>query len=375
MRIGIGALNMQSAAGHAKAGISRYCTGLIEGLRDLNSEHEFVVMTGPTFEVPEAWRNDARLMFPKAEGPFLGNKMLRELLIGPTWLRRFHLDAYLSTAHGTPAWGRTRRGIVVHDLFPATHPEMFSRKDALSIARINAWAMRKSEVVIANSRHTAGEIERLYGLKAPKVCVVPLALGNLESPVEPSQVPNEELLRIGVPFEKYIFTIGTLEPRKNLPRLIEAFAEIASAHPQLGLAIAGAKGWKDHSIATTVTRLGIEDRVAFLGYVADADLPKLFARSEFFVCASIVEGFGIPVLEAHAFGAPVVTSSGGALAEVADPRSIFFDPMDVLSIKTALNKSLALGNERSDRVASGKQHATLYSWKATAQQTLDALLG
>lgn len=375
MRIGIGALNMQSAAGHAKAGISRYCTGLIEGLRELNSGHEFVVLTGPSFEVPEAWRNDAKLIFPKSEGPFLGNKMLRELLIGPTWLRKFQLDAYLSTAHGTPAWGRTRRGIVVHDLFPATHPEMFSRKDALSIARINAWAMRKSDVVIANSRHTAGEIERLYGLKAPKVCVVPLALGNLESPVEPSHVSNEELLRIGVPFDKYIFTIGTLEPRKNLPRLIEAFAEIAPAHPQLGLAIAGAKGWKDHSIAATVARLGIEDRVAFLGYVADVDLPKLFARSEFFVCASIVEGFGIPVLEAHAFGAPVVTSSGGALAEVADPKSIFFDPMDVQSIKNGLNQALALGNERSDRVASGKQHATLYSWKATAQQTLNALLG
>lgn len=375
MRIGIGALNMQSAAGHAKAGISRYCTGLIEGLRELNSEHEFVVMTGPSFDVPENWQNDPRLTFPTAEGPFLNNKMLRELLIGPSWIRKFQLDAYLSTAHGTPAWGRTRRGIVVHDLFPATHPEMFSRKDALSIARINAWAMRKSDVVIANSRHTAGEIERLYGIKSPKVCVVPLALGNLEQAIEPTRVSNDELVRIGVPFEKYIFTIGTLEPRKNLPRLIQAFAEIAPAYPQLGLAIAGAKGWKDHSIASTVAKLGIEDRVAFLGYVADEDLPKLFARCEFFVCASIIEGFGIPVLEAHAFGAPVVTSSGGALAEVADPSSIFFDPMDVQTIKIGLKQAIETDHQRASRVASGIKHASLFSWKATAQQTLDALLG
>lgn len=374
MRIGISALNIQSAAGHAKAGISRYCTGLIEGLREIDAGHEYVIIAGPGFEPSDEWRGDPRLTFVPPTGPFLGNKMLREIFMGRKWVRDYRLDAYLSTAHALAPVALEKRGIVVHDLFPATHPELFSKKDAFAITRVNAWSMKRASVVIANSRHTKSEIMRINAIPDAKIKVVPLGLGNLAPLSTYAEVDVVELGAMGVPFNRFIVTIGTLEPRKNLPRLIEAFARISESHPGLGLAIAGAKGWKEHSIFDSVRFLGIEDRIAFLGYVPDEALPKLFARCEFFVCPSLVEGFGMPVLEAMHYGAPVVTSSGGALAEVAPPESIFFDPFSVDDIAHALESALGRNENRAEIVIAGQAAASQYSWARTARETLQWLL-
>ena len=365
---------MHSVASHAKAGISRYCSGLIEGLAELNSEHEFFIFTGPDFEPSESLRSNQQFHFPKAEGPFLGNKLLREVFVGGRWIRQYKLDRYLSTAHGLPLRRGIPSGIVVHDLFPATHPELFSKKDAIAITKVNSWAMKSANVVLANSEFTKREILRLNHLPEKKIKVIPLSIGNLLPPVGRESALEEKLKSLGITSPDYFFTIGTLEPRKNLPRLIEAFAEVAKDRPGVHLAIAGAKGWKDHAIAQTVSTLGLEGRIHFLGYVDDADLPMLFAGCRAFICSSLTEGFGIPVLEAQHFGAPVITSTGGALPEVANPRSILFDPLDVQAIRAALDRSFSEFEDRQPVIEEGFRFAEQFSWKRTSQETLDALI-
>jgi glycosyltransferase involved in cell wall biosynthesis len=172
--------------------------------------------------------------------------------------------------------------------------------------------------------------------------------------------------------ERFILFVGTIEPRKNLVTLLEAFAALRSGgrHPGLGLVIAGGKGWLYGEFFERLRTLGLEKTVILTGYVPEADLPALLNSAEVFAFPSSFEGFGLPPLEAMACGVPVVCSNATSLPEVVGEAGLLVPPDDAASWTEALGRLLDDAELRGELRARGLARARLYTWEAAAQKTL-----
>ncbi|MGB9634803.1 MAG: glycosyltransferase family 4 protein, partial [Chloroflexaceae bacterium] len=180
----------------------------------------------------------------------------------------------------------------------------------------------------------------------------------------PSAVLEATRARLGLP-ANFVLFVGTLEPRKNLPRLVRAFARLADS--DLHLVIAGRRGWLYEETFATVERLGLQNRVHFLDFVADADLPALYNLARAFVYPSLYEGFGLPVLEALACGAPVVTSGVSSLIEVAGEAAVLVDPLDEAAIAGGITRAL---RDAARLRGAGPAQAQRFRWETAAQRLL-----
>ena len=373
MRVGVNALQMKSQAGHSKAGLSRYAWCLIDALIASKPAHEFTIYVNQQFEVPPQWRNVPGFNFVHTKSkigrmPHLWGTAAASLLSRKC-------DVWFSLAHTLPMRSRAKRILVVHDLFALTNPELYVARRAKITANSLRNAIRSADRLIAVSNATKQELHDRLGVPLEKVSVTYLGPGNEVTRLDPNQIKCEDLKRIGVPWSRFLFMLSTIEPRKNVPRLIEAFAKVAheNRHKDLGLAIGGGKGWESSEVFQLPQKLGIADRVKFLGYVDDADLSILFAKCEAFVLPSLTEGFGITVLEAMLGGAPVVCSRTGSLPEVGGDAAIYFDPTNVDDIAAKIIQRLDTSGNRNAVVEKGLLQAKKFDWKNTAEQTLTAI--
>ena len=237
--------------------------------------------------------------------------------------------------------------------------------------------------------------DRLAHVSSSKITVVHHGLSERFRPVEEPAAIATVLDRYGLRGTEtrrhgdtetpcgYFLYVGTVQPRKNLVRLIEAFARIAqatdgnlqSAICNLQLVIAGKRGWLTDSIERRVAELGIAERVRFTGYVADEDLPALLSGALAFVFPSLYEGFGMPVLEAMACGAPVLASATSALPEVAGDAALLIDPEDTAAIAHGLERLAGDADLRADLRARGLVRAAQFTWERCAEETLAVLVG
>jgi glycosyltransferase involved in cell wall biosynthesis len=179
--------------------------------------------------------------------------------------------------------------------------------------------------------------------------------------------------KYGLP-ESYILFVGTLEPRKNITRLLHAYA-MSKARAGLKLVIAGKTGWLYEEVFETVARLNLRERVIFTGFVDDDDLPSIYSMARVFVFPSLYEGFGLPVLEAMACGVPVITSDVSSMVEVAGEAAVLVDPFNVESLAVNIDE-VALNDATHDGLcrASAAQ-AEKFTWEKTARHTLAVLTG
>ncbi|MCS7050659.1 MAG: glycosyltransferase family 4 protein, partial [Thermomicrobium sp.] len=169
----------------------------------------------------------------------------------------------------------------------------------------------------------------------------------------------------------FVLHVGTIQPRKNVLRVVRAFEMLASKDPELELVLAGKRGWLAAPIEEAIATSPFRSRIHWLGHVDDRDLPALYSAAAVFVFPSLYEGFGLPVLEAMACGVPVVTSRRGSLAEIAGP-ALVCDPLDVADIARAI-ETARLPAARETLIAAGRTHAARFTWTYTAQQTLAVL--
>ncbi|MBM4466901.1 MAG: glycosyltransferase family 4 protein, partial [Chloroflexi bacterium] len=236
---------------------------------------------------------------------------------------------------------------------------------------------RKARRVIAISQSTQRDVVRLLGVPPDKVEVVYCGLDEAFRPLAKDQVAAFRSKR-GLP-ERFILFVGTIEPRKNVTRLIEAFATLRPCDPAtlrpcdpatLKLAIGGAKGWFYEDVFARVEELGLEDKVMFPGYIPASELPLWHNAAELFVYPSLYEGFGLPPLEAMACGTPVVAANTSSLPEVVGQAGLTVDPLDVEGLAEAMRR--ALGDEalRQEMRERGLQRAKGFSWTKTAQETV-----
>jgi glycosyltransferase involved in cell wall biosynthesis len=234
--------------------------------------------------------------------------------------------------------------------------------------RVVPRATAKADHIVAVSQSTANDLTNLLGVDPRKVTVIHLG-------VDPGMRREEVAPRLGAAIERYglrtpfVFAVGTIEPRKNYARLIEAFS-IARAKPggPAQLVIAGRNGWLYDDVYAAVDRYGVRDAVRFLDYVSDDDLPTLYSLASVVAMPSLTEGFGIPVVEAMACGAPVVASAGGSLPEVIGDAGVLVPPMDVSALAEAITRVVSDAPLRERLVAVGYERVRQFNWDDAARQ-------
>jgi glycosyltransferase involved in cell wall biosynthesis len=306
-----------------------------------------------------------------------------ELLIGRVDV--FHAPDFVlpPTLPGTPTL------LTVHDLTFRRDPDSAFPKLRRYLDRVVPRSVQRATHVLADSAATKNDLIELFGTSPQKVTVI---LGGVESRFAP--VTDPDLLaavrrKYALGAGPFILSIGTLQPRKNYARLIQAFADLRlpiadcrlpdhrspitnhqSPITALQLVIVGGKGWLYTDIFAQVKRLGLENAALFPGFVDDADLPALYSAAAVFAYPSLYEGFGLPVLEAMACGAPVVTSNVSSLPEVAGDAALMVTPTDVTALGAALHRVLTDAALRQQMTARGLAQASKFTWENAARQLL-----
>jgi glycosyltransferase involved in cell wall biosynthesis len=287
-------------------------------------------------------------------------------------------DVLFVPAHVLPLVHPQSSVVTVHDLGYLHYPEAHRLLDRLYLdfsTRYNARAARR---VIAVSQATKDDLVQHYGIEPDKITVVHSGYDETMQPVEDKATIEKVKARYGIGGD-YVLYVGTLQPRKNLGRLLEAYAMVRKQANDTRkgeapcLVIAGRKGWLYDQIFRQVEELGLETEVIFPGYVPQGDLPALLSGARLFVFPSLYEGFGLPVLEAMACGTPVLCSNVASLPEVAGEAALLVDPLDVKSIAEAMNRLLGDEELRSHLVERGYQQVRRFSWERCARETLAVL--
>jgi glycosyltransferase involved in cell wall biosynthesis len=297
-------------------------------------------------------------------------RILWEQTALPLLARRVQLDLLHGAVNVVPALSPCPSVVTVHDLSFMRYPQAFppvQRAYLQSQVRRSTHAARR---VIAVSHATRQDVVELFGVAPARIDVVHNGVDASFCPAPAAEVEAFRR-RQGLP-ERFILHLGTLEPRKNLVRLVQAFAQVKaqdSGQPPVKLALAGGKGWSYDAIFAEVGRLGLEREVLFPGYIADEDLAWWYRAAAVFAYPSLLEGFGLPVLEAMACGAPTVTSNLSSLPEVAGDAALLVDPTSVDALAAALLRLLADAGLATDLRARGQAQAARFPWSRTAQQT------
>jgi glycosyltransferase involved in cell wall biosynthesis len=255
--------------------------------------------------------------------------------------------------------------VTIHDLSFIRFPHLFRPANRLYLTALTRLSAQRAQRLLAVSKHAASESERLLGVPSERIDVVYHGVDPAFQPLPEDEVETFRESH-GLP-ERFVLFVGTLEPRKNLVRLVEAFAQIHDG--KVGLVFVGGKGWLYDELYAKVETLGLSDRVIFPGYVMSEELPLWYNAAAVLAYPSVYEGFGFPVLEAQACGAPVLTSNVSSLPEAAGDAAVMVDPYDVEALTTGLSQLLTDGLLRHDLRERGLAHARGFSWPRTAQET------
>jgi glycosyltransferase involved in cell wall biosynthesis len=229
-------------------------------------------------------------------------------------------------------------------------------------------SIQRADRILADSESTRRDVLEVYKVPPEKVFVLYSGVDDQFFPVTDPILTRRTLDHYGLGGLPYILSVGTIQPRKNYDRLVEAVQRLHQ--PDLHLVIAGGKGWLDSPLYARVKELGMKERVHFLGYVPDQDLPVLYSSARIFAFPSLYEGFGLPPLEAMACGAPVVCSNRSSLPEVVGDAGVLVDPYDVDEIAKGLQSALEDERLRNTLINKGQLRVQKFSWVSAARQLL-----
>ncbi len=263
--------------------------------------------------------------------------------------------------------------LTVHDLIYKRYPEHHKRLNYIFLNRAMPHFVRRADAVIAISEATKRDLMSFYGTPAEKIHVIYEAADAHFQPATPEHIAAVRA-RYDLP-ARYVLTVGTIEPRKNYERLYEALRALHEADPGLQWVMVGAKGWLYESF---MDELSAQGWIHMPGFVPDADLPAVYSGATLYVMASIYEGFGLPILEAMACGAAVISSQAASLPELGGEAARYFDPLDVPAMRAQIGAVWRDPTQQAALRAAGMQQAARFNWGRTAQQTIavyERLLG
>ena len=280
-------------------------------------------------------------------------------------------DVFFSPTHYIPRWSPIPIVATIFDLsfLELEFSSFFRKKDLFQLKEGTAYTVRHASHMITISEFSKNAIIEKYKIPGENVTVTPLAADDRFSAPMPHTRLHEVQKRYRLP-SKFVLFVGTLQPRKNVIGLLQAFHLFLLDHPDCSLVIVGKKGWIYDEIFLAVKKLDLERHVTFLDYVPENDLPAIMRHASLFVFPSLYEGFGIPILEAMASGVPVVASSVSSLPEVVGKAGVLVDPNDVSSMTRGMERALQSASVFKTR---GKLRAQQFSWEKTAERTIRVL--
>ncbi len=360
-RVALNATLLSPEAGYRNAGVSQYISALLRTLPEACPDLRLTayVGSGVADEFP-GW--EVRRSRLPGERPMA--RILWEQALQPGALRRAGVNLVHAPVNVGPMVRSCPLVVTVHDLSFLLYPETFRPMQRLYQRVMARWTARHAERVITVSESTRADVMRLFGVPAERVVAVPNGVSGSYRPLPPGEVEAFRR-REGLP-EQFLLCVSTMEPRKNIPRLLEAFARLPGAPL---LVIAGGKGWYFDAIFATIERLGLQNRVRLTGYIAQHDLPLWYNAATWFVYPSLYEGFGLPALEALACGTPSIVSNSSSLPEVVGDAAILVDPHDVSALAEALARALQDPGLAAGLRQAGPQRAAEFSWARTAAAT------
>lgn len=292
----------------------------------------------------------------------------------PLYLKRQTFDLFHGTNYEIPLWSPQPSVVTIHDLSLLLHPAAHERR----LVRRARWRLplmvRSAARVITPTEAIKAEVCETLKVVAEKVVVTPEAPRSVFKRIE---LAETEVLRrrLGIE-ENFILFVGTVEPRKNLQRLVQAFERILRTTPlSPQLVIAGGQGWLMDDFPASIRQRGVEDRVRLTGYLEDEDLCALYSACSVFVYPSLYEGFGLPPLEAMACGAPVITSDIPAVRETVANAAVCVDPLNVEQLAQGLVDMLSNEEMRRHFSQAGTERVKSFSWERTAERTLEVYRG
>jgi glycosyltransferase involved in cell wall biosynthesis len=367
-----------TSASRERAGIGRYARELVHALSRVDQINAYVLF------VPRDAHNEL-LQFAWSPNFKIVRAPLTERYLAALWHRARvplpietfigRIDVFYSPDFLLPPTLAQRKLLTIHDLSYVRVPECFPAPLLNYLNRAVPPSVARADLILADAASTQRDLIDVYGVPPDKIKV-------LYSGVDPRfrpDVSEESKARVrNLTGDKpYVLSVSTIQPRKNYVRLIEAFAKIIFdvqfSICDLQLVIAGARGWMFKKVFETVHRLGLQDRVLFPQFVADDDLPALYAGATLFVYPSLYEGFGLPVVEAMACGAPVVSSNASSLPEVGGDAVRYFDPRDVDAMAETMRSALSDKALRNDLRTRGIAQAKKFSWDMAARELRDYL--
>jgi glycosyltransferase involved in cell wall biosynthesis len=314
---------------------------------------------------------------PHVTYPAAANKLAKIIwpnLVLPRRAARDGFDLVHATTHyGTFMPCRYRNVITITDVSPLLHPETHGRGQVMYHRYVLPLVLQRADAIVTISHSSKRDIISCCRVAEERVHVIHLGVDGRFMPTAAGGSAFARTLP-----ERYILNIGTLEARKNLPRLLEAYAIARGKGLPHKLLLGGARGWRLSSLAGIVEKLDLGNDVVFLGFVEDADLPLLYARADFFVYPSIYEGFGMPILEAMACGTPVITSNCSSMPEVAGDAALLIDPHDVQDMSAKMLELAGSGDLRRSLREKGIGRSSQFPWGKTARETLavyEAVIG
>lgn len=366
MKIGIDA---NEANVSRRVGISEYAYQVIQQLYKMREEgkndHHYTIFlkSNPIDVLPKQtswWKY--KVVKPSKMWTQIGLPM-------HLFLKERKLDVFFTTSHYAPRFSPIPTVVSVMDVSYLRFPETFKKNDLYQLVNWTKYSVEAATKVITISESSKNDIIKYYKVPSIKVNVVYLGLKDLPK----SMASSKNLTDFGVT-KPFVLFVGTLQPRKNIHRLIEAFSKLPShLKSSHQLVVIGKKGWLYDEILEAPKKYGILEETVFLDYVSDEDLPQFYKKAEVYVLPSLYEGFGLPVLEAMRYGCPVITSNISSLPEAGGNAALYFDPESVSDIEKTLEKVLTDKKLREKMIEKGTEHYKKFTWEKAAKEVLDTL--
>lgn len=375
MKIGIDARTILNPDKGEAIGVGHYTYQLIRYLLEIDQENEYVLF----FDYRVREKDVAKFSKPNVKIKFYPFSDYKKFLpgayneiLGAATLAKENLDVVHTTSPMSriPASYRGKTILTVNNVAAYKAPDVFPRLSVMKHKTILKFMVSKADKVIAVSQSIKKDLQDALSCPEEKISVIYSGFDKRFSENQSAQ-KEKVLQKFGLENKKYILFLGTLEPAKNITRLLEAFKIFKEKRQDYKLVLAGKNGWLSAEYRQMVKDLEIEDDVVFTGYVVGDEIGSLFAGADFFVLPSLYEGFGTTVLEAFASGVPAIVSNVSSIPEIAGDAAEFVNPLDVQNIADAMLKLAADENLKQSLREKGKKQIEKFNWEKCARETLE----
>jgi glycosyltransferase involved in cell wall biosynthesis len=370
VRIALNAQLLSNSAGYRSAGVNRVIHHLLAELPRVPGQEEYLVYAPSSDlnrQLLSSSRYRRRLTRLPIERPPV--RIGWEQTVLPLELLRERADLLHALGFVSPIGWRGRTVVTVYDLSFMRFPEVYNRPNRVYLNTFAPPSLRRADRVITISEDARRDVIELCGVPPERVTTILLAADDRFQPAPADEIAAFRALH-GLP-ERFVLYLGTLQPRKNIETLVRAYAQLRNeGSDNHALVIAGGRGWQFDSIFNLIRELGIEAFVHLPGFVPDDEQPLWYSSATVFAFPSRYEGFGLPLLEAMACGAPVVSSSASSLPEVVGDAGMLVDPSDVEGWCSALHQLLEDEPRRAALAAAGRGRAQAFSWRRMAAETV-----